>query len=83
MQPEAPTKLQKPEKSNRTLQTVGLGMGPDRQRSELGLLTGTNPELLTKGISVDIMTPPPDIPQTVTARQKEEDSREVERKTVG
>lgn len=44
------------EESNQTLQATGLGMGKDRQRSELGLVTGTDPELLTKGISKDVIT---------------------------
>lgn len=47
---------EKTEESNHTVQATSLGMGPDRQRSELGLITGANPEPPTKGISVDIMT---------------------------
>lgn len=42
MQAEAPPKERETEESNQTLQATSLGIGKDRQRSELGFVTGTD-----------------------------------------
>lgn len=42
MQSEAPPKERETEESDQTLQATSLGIGKDRQRSELGFVTGTD-----------------------------------------